>query len=152
MDEEIRRQVQELIAQFQEKGKSVHTNLERSVANACMLVERTAKEEMRDTALDLDKAYKRGNHIHYASAEGNPPAIDTGRLVQSITHRIESNGDGSSIDGYVGSNVWYAKWMEGGTKIMPIPRPWLYPALDKNRDKIKKLLGDAVAGREVELE
>lgn len=53
------------------------------------------------------------------------PAVDTGRLRNSITHAIK--GD----DVYIGTNVDYAKWVELGTGIYASDgtgrkTPWVY--------------------------
>lgn len=83
-----------------------------------------------------------------ASAKKLAP-VDTGRLRGSITSRIEKNGN--SISGAVGTVVEYASYVEFGTgqrgdqevehredwEGMP-PQPFLYPALELNREKIKE--------------
>ena len=60
---------------------------------------------MRDTP-KASKTY--GKHGHRPSMAGNPPAIDTGRLVGSF----EVDASGNSVK--VGTNVVYAKFLEGG--------------------------------------
>jgi len=62
---------------------------------------------------------------HRASAKGEPPATDTGRLVGSITQ--ERTG---VAEAEVGSTVDYSKFLEFGTRDMD-ERPWLRPALKK---------------------
>lgn len=44
------------------------------------------------------------------TARGNPPLQDTGRLLNSISMRIE--GEGDNLSGIVGTNVSYAKYHE----------------------------------------
>ena len=55
---------------------------------------------------------------HYPSLAGNPPAIDTGRLVNSI-HIMRAmpfrNGDTHSAS--VSTNVWYARKLEEGVGV-----------------------------------
>ena len=95
-----------------------------------------------------------------ADAKRNCP-VDTGQLRNSITHQI----DKAAEEGWVGTNVEYAPYVEIGTglyssqgdgrKDVPWtyysqrdgqfhqtsgqkPQPFLYPALDDNRDKINK--------------
>ena len=63
---------------------------------------------------------------HRASAPGEPPAQDTGRLSNSITANI----DGKRAE--VGTNLEYAPWLEFGTRTIE-PRPFLFPALEKER-------------------
>jgi HK97 gp10 family phage protein len=68
-------------------------------------------------------------------AKKNAP-VDTGRLRASITHYVEKEKE---IVGIVGTNVEYAKYQEFGTSKMP-PHPFLFPALESNRNKITELL------------
>lgn len=63
---------------------------------------------------------------HRASAAGEPPASDTGFLLNSITHQM---GVDEKVYATVGSSLKYAIWLELGTKYMA-PRPFLRPALD----------------------
>ena len=73
------------------------------------------------------------NRTHTASAAGEPPATDTGRLVSSIFQDTKRRG--KTFVGIVGSSVDYAVHLEFGTTKMAA-RPFLQPALDKNRKKI----------------
>lgn len=59
---------------------------------------------------------------HQASAPGQAPATDTGRLAQSI--RWVKDGD----DYLVGTELEYGEHLEFGTSRMQ-PRPWLVPAV-----------------------
>lgn len=60
--------------------------------------------------------------------------VDTGRLRASITHDF----DDKQFKALVGSNVHYAKYVEMGT-IKMSPQPYLRPALEMNREAIRKL-------------
>jgi hypothetical protein len=62
---------------------------------------------------------------HQASAPGEPPSSDTGRLLTAITHRMDVE---DKIVGRVVANVNYALYLELGTRYME-PRPFLRPAL-----------------------
>jgi hypothetical protein len=79
----------------------------------------------RDSAGRLRKG--RARVPHTASAPGEPPASDTGRLLTSIHHEMSDGPEG--IEGRVGSDVEYAVYLELGTRDM-LPRPFLRPALD----------------------
>lgn len=68
---------------------------------------------------------------HQASAPGQPPATDTGRLLQSIHHEI--HGVGQDVEARIGSDVNYAIYLELGTRYMA-PRPFLRPALQAAGD------------------
>lgn len=65
---------------------------------------------------------------HTASAPGQPPATDTGRLAASIREELRSDSKG--LVEVIGSDVIYAKPLERGTRKMA-PRPFLRPALRK---------------------
>ena len=81
---------------------------------------------------------------HQASAPGEAPATDTGHLVASIMAVKNISGDGSWL---VGSGLDYAKYLEFGTTQEGgrlSPRPWLMPALEKNRNWIYKNIERAV--------
>jgi HK97 gp10 family phage protein len=73
-----------------------------------------------------------------ASSPGEPPAVATGQLRQSIKTSIEQVG--LNIIGYIGSGIVYAPCLEFGTKKMS-PRPWLKPSFEKSEPKLKDILG-----------
>jgi hypothetical protein len=66
---------------------------------------------------------------HRASAPGEPPASDTGRLLSSISHDIRVE---DTLVARVGSPLKVAEWLELGTSKMA-PRPFARPALDAVR-------------------
>jgi len=80
--------------------------------------------------------YKRGRKTHRASLPGQPPAVDTGRLKSSITHRVISGL--TKIKGKVGTNVSYAGILEFRKN-----RPFIWPAIKKKRKRIISLIGKA---------
>ena len=116
------------------------TNLERALGRACALVERSAKE----------KAPK-----------------GTGELRRSITSKVVK--DGNDLVGVVYTPLLYAPYIEfgtglfaeeGGRKDVPWcyqddegewhttsgmhPRPYMRPALNENREQIKRILKEAI--------
>jgi len=76
--------------------------------------------------------------VHNEATTNHPWKNRTGTLQRSIVMRVEK--DRNSIAGFVGTNVFYAKFLELGTDRMP-PYPFLYPALEVNKQRIVKLLG-----------
>jgi HK97 gp10 family phage protein len=80
---------------------------------------------------------------HRASAPGQAPATDTGALVRSIQADIR----GRSAE--VAANVDYAVYLEFGTQDME-PRPFLFPALEKERPawdrRLQKIVDEAAKG------
>lgn len=74
------------------------------------------------------KVYEKINprRTHRASAPGQPPATDTGRLANSLKADIQG------IRATVFTNLEYAPFLEFGTRTIE-PRPFLFPALEKER-------------------
>ncbi len=70
-----------------------------------------------------------------ASAPGEPPHRDTGRLRASISHEV----DESAKTARVGTNVKYGKFLELGTSKMAA-RPYLRPTWDRLQEQLKKIL------------
>jgi HK97 gp10 family phage protein len=98
------------------------------------LVEAEAKQSIQ-RGVKSGRIYKRRSIVHQASAPGEPPASDTGFLVSNITKTaVEKSGTALSIS--VESKAPYSKFLEFGTRKMSA-RPFLQPALEKNRNKIK---------------
>jgi len=106
-------------------------DVEKRLTNAVVFLEGEVKRMLSQPG--HGRAYYRGNVKHIASAPGEPPAVDTGRLRASITHRVER--DGKNFSGLVGTNVEYAKDLEMGTAKMA-PRPFLRPTLENNKQRI----------------
>lgn len=73
------------------------------------------------------------------SKPGQPPRVLHGLLRNSISHRTELRR--GSITIYVGANTKYARALEyGNPKGHLKPRPYLRPALAKNKDKALRRL------------
>ena len=84
--------------------------------------------------------YKKSNptRTHTASAPGQPPMSDTGRLANSIT--FDRLGD---LTATVGSALNYAPWLEYGTSRMAA-RPFFRPAVERMRPKYIGKLEDII--------
>lgn len=120
------------------------TNVEKAMGKACAALERSAKE----------KAPK-----------------GTGELRRSITSRIER--DGSDIVGIVYTPLEYAPYVEFGTGLFAEnggrtdvpwcyqddkgewhttsgmnPQPYMRPALDENRERIKEILKEGITAND----
>ena len=74
---------------------------------------------------------------HRASAPGEAPATDTGRLANSIQADIQGK------QATVFTNLEYAPWLEFGTQEME-PRPFMVPAMEKERPKFEQRLSRIV--------
>ena len=79
------------------------------------------------------REYPRGRKTHRASAPGQPPAVDTGRLRGSITHDLQT--EGQRVTARVGTNVEYAKELEFGTSTKAA-RPFLRPILAERKAEL----------------
>ena len=99
---------------------------------------------------DIVKAYQRGpasgvtyekyspRRTHTASASGEAPATDTGRLASSVDFKREG-----SMSATVGSQVAYAAMLEFGTSRID-PRPAWVPATEAMRPKFRQRLETAL--------
>jgi len=138
-----------------EVEKKVHSGALTAVLKACVMVQRDVQVSMKHVG--GGREYPRpGGKTHKASAPGEVPVIDYGRLVGSISYNWKGSGketgtvsgkaesgDGigqpdKDLTGYVGTRVEYAKDLELGNAERNLePRPFLIPALERNRGKIK---------------
>jgi HK97 gp10 family phage protein len=102
------------------------TKIKQAVLAGALMVESDAKLSIMHGA---PTGHVYGKHV--ASAPGEAPATDTGMLASSIGHDVSD--DGMTVE--IGSALDYATDLEYGTKNMEA-RPFLEPALDKNRAAI----------------
>ena len=111
---------------------------------ATALVNRTA-QNIRNTAVrSIQKqspggvTYEKYNprRSHVASAPGQPPNTDTGRLAGSI-RAVESG----TPTAYVDALADYAAHLEFGTRNMAA-RPFMTPAVEAEREKFRKGVND----------
>lgn len=80
------------------------------------------------------RTYRRGTVTHTASAPGQYPATDSGRLVSSV--RVVPDTPTSYR---VGTGVEYGPMLEFGTSRMHA-RPWLLPSFERARIGVEKEL------------
>jgi len=95
-------------------------------------------ERLKEISAKLEKNMHKSVLIVERDAKINAP-VDTGRLRASITNEVEKTDN--DIIGRVGTNVKYASFQEHGTSKMAA-HPYLFPALEANRERIKELLKD----------
>lgn len=115
--------------------------VEEAVRAGAMLVANDARRSVA-RGPKTGRMYVRRGVAHQASAPGEPPATDTGRLVTSIVSDVER--DGRSVVGIVEARTEYAVHLEYGTRNMA-PRPFMLPALERNRARIAALVAQAIA-------
>lgn len=132
----------------------IEDNMSKSIKLCCDKVRSDIQESMAKTERDMSKTYFTNNKTkaHHPSLPGNPPAVDSGKLRESI--RYEVHGEGKEVYGIVGSSQLdenYAVYTEYGTTKGGwgghgmAPRPWLRPAMQKNNEWIRKSIANAVA-------
>ena len=69
--------------------------------------------------------------------------VKTGHLRRSISHEIQS--DENTSKAYIGTNVEYAPYVEFGVASKNIPaQPYLRPAIEENRDKIRDMIREGM--------
>lgn len=94
---------------------------DREVARRALAMQRDIQEELSKPG--SGQRYRRGRREHIASSPGDAPAVDTGRLRQSISAVKVTDGHWR-----VGTNLEYALLLEFGTRKIA-PRPFMRPAL-----------------------
>lgn len=77
--------------------------------------------------------------MHQASAPGEAPASDTGRLAASLS----TTYDAETLTGKVVVGVNYGYFLEFGTAKME-PRPFIRPALENTRDQVTKAIAEEI--------
>lgn len=80
---------------------------------------------------------------HQASAPGQYPATDTGRLASSIEVNMPTR---ARLMGEVGTAVMYGRHLEFGTSRMAA-RPWLMPSFEKAKIGVEQRLKAALEAR-----
>jgi len=136
--------------------RKVEATMSQKVERACIFLQGEVEKKL--TGARSGKQYKRGGKTHTASAPGEPPTVDYGRLRGSITYATDM-GQNSAVRspaldedginkvgklkhrqrGIVGTNVKYGLMLETGTVNMQ-PRPWLKNTYLENKGRIKDIL------------
>ncbi len=101
------------------------------------LLEKKAPEKLKTAIL------KSSIHVEGEAKRTTAWKNVTGNLRSNITHEVKSQG--SKHEGRIGTNVFYGKHLEFGTRRMPA-RPWLLPALLGSVNTILNFFKDAVKG------
>jgi HK97 gp10 family phage protein len=125
--------LEQTMAAFQRMGAVGEREAQRAIARSVQKIRADAVKSIQRGAKS-GRVYERGggqnlSATHQASAPGQAPATDTGRLASSVT------AQSSGLGGTVGSTVPYSFWLEYGTMKMA-ERPWLRPALAANQQFI----------------
>ena len=115
--------------------------LSRALTRSVMVVRGEAIDSIA-SGVKSGATYKRGGKDHTASAAGEAPATDTGKLISGITTEVKIMDKelvgmvkAFAADGKGGN---YATHLEFGTRKMGA-RPFMQPALQKSEAKINKI-------------
>lgn len=128
---------------LQSATKATAEAIQREIDIAAYVSAQKIVTEAKRSILDGQKSgriYKHRSVIHRASAPGEAPASDTGRLVNSLIAE-QGRGEASAIAGK--GNVIYARMLEFGTALMAA-RPFFFPAFEKSKAFIIQRMNDAV--------
>jgi len=109
-------------------------NAKAAVTRSTMLVENFAKQSIMSGGAGQSVRRYEPTRTHTQSKPLDPPASDTGYLVSQITMNVDVKQNGSVV-GQIISAAPYSKPLEFGTVHMQ-PRPFMQPALRKNKSKI----------------
>ena len=124
-----------------EMQQSVAAEINKALFASAKHVEAEAKRSIV-SGQKSGRTYKRRSVTHQASAPGEAPASDTGRLVNTITSYLNtSEGESTVVAGR--GTVKYAAMLEFGTRHIAA-RPFMFPALEKSKGWIKERLAAAV--------
>ena len=111
------------------------------IAATALVEEESVRRIVEDPKTGI--IYQRGDRVHQASAPGEAPASDTGRLIASRNVEIE---DEAPV-GRVSYNTEYARALEMGNEKIA-PRPYLRVSLESKSDEvggtINQFIRDAV--------
>lgn len=126
------------------EGLSIHKSRLRRMANVKAPVLRALYEAGEAVRADAANSIIQGSVSgagHVPSAPGQPPNADTHRLDLSIDVVINP----SQLTATVVSKAPYSAALEFGTSTI-LPRPFLRPALQRNRNRLLLGVAQAVSG------
>ena len=128
----------ELLAALAKLGEDARAETREAVQKTAVEVHGTiVKGYQRGPA--TGRVYTRGNITHQASAPGEAPATDTGRLASGTEFRMTCD-----LSAEVGNSVLYGPFLEWGTQKIA-PRPLWRPAVIEAGPKFRARLETALA-------
>lgn len=122
--------VQIKINRLNEMARSIENGAKRILLRVAQDIETDVKYSM--AAPKSGRAYQRGESVHIASAPGEAPAVDSGKLINSIRAEVID-----SKRAVVAVTAEYGAYLEFGTRRMA-PRPYLVPAAQRAAERLPK--------------
>lgn len=115
----------------------------RAVERAALVAESEMKRSMTGpkSGREYNRGRTRNRRPHRASAPGEPPAVDSGTLLNSIS----TLPGGTEFEAVVTVGAEYGAYLEFGTRRMD-PRPYVRPALEKARRALENDILGIVSG------
>jgi HK97 gp10 family phage protein len=120
--------------------EAVASEIQKGLYASAKQVEGEAKKSILSGSKS-GRIYTRRSVTHRASAPGEAPASDTGRLVNSINSQLSGPSEATVKAG--AGIAQYAPWLEFGTSKIA-PRPFMFPALEKSKQWIYDRMQDAL--------
>jgi HK97 gp10 family phage protein len=127
---------EQVIKNLQKYGNDKDKKVQEVIDLTAQLVRTDAIKSMQSSPAS-GRTYKRRSILHTASSSPNPPRVDQGDLVKSIKALV------GRLEAFVGTNQKYGPHLEFGTQNMK-PRPWLFPAFERQRRNFVNRLREAM--------
>ena len=132
--------VEQLLKKFDRFSDQALKGVQQETFLGALKVETEAKKRIQ-RGPKTGRIYRRGNTTHQASAPGESPASDKGRLASSINTQEVSGSRKLAFE--VQTSLKYSTSLEFGTSKMA-PRPFMLPALETHKKDIVRDIGRAI--------
>lgn len=133
------RELEELSGKIAKATAKTEQAVNNAIHRFAILIDAKSKEKIQKGTRS-GTTYKRGTISHTASAPGEAPKTDSGRLVASIRPVF---GKMSAEVGSLANVAKYGDFLEQGTKHIEA-RPWLAPTLKENADALGNFITAAI--------
>jgi len=130
--------LKEVQKSLKKEAERVHKARKQAVIDASELLVADIQKSMMETSPRQEGFIKtKSGKKHYPSIKNQPPAVMDSNLWKSIRYVIIEDSKARVVSEVGSFNVPYAAAMEYGYAPRNIdPRPWLGPAIDRNRERI----------------
>lgn len=147
MQVEFRTQWVGLDTMAAEEFEALRPAAEGAIMAATLYYEGKVKQKLRNIPARTGRVYVIRGRRHQASAPGEPPALEEGKLRQSITHS-DPRWEGDNVSAEVGTSMPQGRILElggvGGNGSRILPRPYFSSTWLEEEEKIQSILDRAV--------